>query len=195
MSIVRLLRYRFLRRREADCLLQEGPLLKLLVFSGALSPHTVTHPHSGHPDELWHTTYHHILTVEPCFQNDIAPSSFPAVYDTTGLSGVLDGGLLDWDGVFWAVPKKRTSHSKKRMRMNHKYLKPKGHYTVCPNCQNLKLLHVLCGHCLKETLRLTAETRRAQIEQRLLSGWGDTAGGGGGEESEQQISTSETAAR
>ena len=28
----------------------------------------------------------------------------------------------DWDGFLWAVPKKRTSHSKKRMRMTHKYL-------------------------------------------------------------------------
>ena len=31
----------------------------------------------------------------------------------------------------------------------HKYLKPITHYTTCPKCQNLKLLHVLCGHCLR----------------------------------------------
>lgn len=194
MSIVRLLLRRFLKRRKADpvdSLLQEGPLLKFLVFSGALSPRTCTHPHSsGHPDEP-HTTYHHTLTVQPCFQT-VPSFFFPPVYDTIGLAGAHNGGLLDWDGVLWAVPKKRTSHSKKRMRMNHKYLKAKGHYTVCPNCQNLKLLHVLCGHCLKETLRLTAEMRRAQIEQKLLSGWGDAGSGDGGGE---QASTSETAAR
>ena len=34
----------------------------------------------------------------------------------------------DWDGFLWAVPKKRTSHSKKRMRMTHKYLKPIQNY-------------------------------------------------------------------
>ena len=68
----------------------------------------------------------------------------------------------DWDSFLWAVPKKRTSHSKKRMRMTHKYLKPIHHYTTCPKCQNLKLLHVLCGHCLKETLRKTAAMRQEE---------------------------------
>ena len=66
--------------------------------------------------------------------------------------------------ILWAVPKKRTSHSKKRMRMAHKYLKLKHHYTVCPKCSNLKLQHVLCGHCLKETLKLTALMRREEVE-------------------------------
>ena len=70
--------------------------------------------------------------------------------------------LLD-EFILWAVPKKRTSHSKKRMRMTHKYLKPKHHFTVCPKCKNLKLLHVLCGHCLKETLNLTAIMRREEV--------------------------------
>ena len=82
---------------------------------------------------------------------------------------LLDGGEFisevdcqDWDGFLWAVPKKRTSHSKKRMRMTHKYLKPIQNYTTCPKCQNLKLLHVLCGHCLKETLKKTAAMRREE---------------------------------
>lgn len=85
--------------------------------------------------------------------------------NNTGIFATLPppilGGLL-----LWAVPKKRTSHSKKRMRMTHKYLKPKHHYTVCPKCKNLKLLHVLCGHCLKETLRLTAMMRRKEFAQK-----------------------------
>lgn len=71
-----------------------------------------------------------------------------------------------WDGYLWAVPKKRTSHSKKRMRMAHKYLKPIHHYTICPNCQNVKLLHVLCGHCLAATLKKTAEFRRMKQQRR-----------------------------
>ena len=54
------------------------------------------------------------------------------------------------------------AHSKKRMRMTHKYLKPIQNYTTCPKCQNLKLLHVLCGHCLKETLRKTAAMRQEE---------------------------------
>lgn len=72
---------------------------------------------------------------------------------------VSEVDCLEWDGFLWAVPKKRTSHSKKRMRMAKKYLKPIRHYTVCPKCQNLKLLHVLCGYCLKETLKKTAAMR------------------------------------
>ena len=82
---------------------------------------------------------------------------------------LLDGGEFisevdcgEWDGCLWAVPKKRTSHSKKRMRMTHKYPKPIQNYTTCPKCQNLKLLHVLCGHCLKEALKKTAAMRREE---------------------------------
>lgn len=69
-----------------------------------------------------------------------------------------------WDGYLWAVPKKRTSHSKKRMRMAHKYLKPKHHYQTCPHCQNLKLQHMLCGHCFRETMKRTAELRNSSRE-------------------------------
>lgn len=216
MSVVRFLLHRFLRRGKAinqpvDKLLWEGPLLKLLVYSGAISPVASRGTHPAHgirdsldPDEQHTAPHDYLLTwLEPCFQTIRFPPPFSLVYDTTGpVLGGDDGvgSLLDWDGLLWAVPKKRTSHSKKRMRMAHKYLKSKGHYTVCPNCQNLKLLHVLCGHCLKEALRQTAKMRRAQIEQKLSSsGWGDGAAEsddvGEGGDHEQQTSTSGTAAR
>ena len=72
-----------------------------------------------------------------------------------------------WGGILlWAVPKRRTSHSKKRMRMAHKYLKPKTHYQTCPKCGNLKLQHMLCAHCFRETMRLTAQFRREQAAGR-----------------------------
>lgn len=69
-----------------------------------------------------------------------------------------------WDGFLWAVPKRRTSHSKKRMRMAHKYLKPKHHYQTCPRCHNLKLQHMLCGHCFGETMKHTANFRKSSRE-------------------------------
>lgn len=73
-----------------------------------------------------------------------------------------------WEGLLlWAVPKKRTSHSKKRMRSRHKYLQCRCDYTVCPQCKNLKLLHVLCAYCLKETLKATAEMRRAELQVKV----------------------------
>ena len=59
-----------------------------------------------------------------------------------------------------AIPKKRTSHSKKRLRMQSKWLKPIQNYTFCHKCGNPKLLNVLCGTCLKETLNKTAAYRR-----------------------------------
>ena len=68
--------------------------------------------------------------------------------------------LLGWDGFLWGTPKKKTSHSKKRMRSAHKYLKPKTNMVVCKICNNLKLMHTLCGHCLKLTLKATAEMRK-----------------------------------
>ena len=207
MTIMRLLLHRFLRRKKANSLnglLQEGPLLKLLVFSGAISrlPHS-THQQSGsRPDDEHHDSvcHNHFLTVEPCLQTLVnLPPPFSPVYDTSGLQHDGVSGLLDWGGLLWAVPKKRTSHSKKRMRMAHKYLKPKGHYTVCPNCQNLKLLHVLFGHCLKETLRLTAKMRREKkLVSRLGCGGegGDSEGGGGVDVDREHLrSTSETEAR
>ena len=124
-------------------------MIKLAIFSGVLSPQ------QNNKSSVW------------TFLNPpLALLDGSSVHDTVSSA---DDGLLSWNGLLWGVPKKRTSHSKKRMRMTHKYLKPKHHYTVCPNCNNLKLLHVLCGHCLKETMRETASMRLAEIEQRLES--------------------------
>lgn len=62
--------------------------------------------------------------------------------------------------ILWAAPKKRTSHSRKRLRMTNKWLKPIYHYTFCTKCGNPKLPHVLCGTCFKEIMKKTAEYRR-----------------------------------
>ena len=53
--------------------------------------------------------------------------------------------------------------------MMHKWLKPIHHYTFCNTCGNPKLLHVLCGHCFKETMRKTAEYRN-KMEQLQIEG-------------------------
>lgn len=96
------------------------------------------------------------LSHQPCVS---LPNCARALVD-----GDTGGDLATslWDGVLWAVPKKRTSHSKKRKRMMHKYLKPKHNVTLCQKCGNAKLFHTLCGHCLKETLRATAMIRNQQ---------------------------------
>lgn len=82
-------------------------------------------------------------------------------------ASVPDVGVLPWDGLVWmAAPKKRVSHSRKRMRMAHKYLKPIRHYSTCATCGNFKLMHVLCAHCLKETLEKTAVLRRQKLAKK-----------------------------
>lgn len=45
-----------------------------------------------------------------------------------------------------AVPKKKTSKSKKNMRRSHDALSAPG-YSTCSNCQEPKLPHRVCASC------------------------------------------------
>jgi large subunit ribosomal protein L32 len=45
-----------------------------------------------------------------------------------------------------AVPKKRTSKSRRNMRRSHHAIKATG-YSECSNCGEFKLPHHLCGAC------------------------------------------------
>ncbi|OYU14303.1 MAG: 50S ribosomal protein L32 [Alphaproteobacteria bacterium PA4] len=45
-----------------------------------------------------------------------------------------------------AVPKRKTSPSKRNMRRSHHALTPVS-FQECPNCGELKLPHNLCGAC------------------------------------------------
>ncbi|HST36343.1 MAG TPA: 50S ribosomal protein L32, partial [Allosphingosinicella sp.] len=45
-----------------------------------------------------------------------------------------------------AVPKRKTSPSKRNMRRSHDALKPT-QYQECPNCGELKLPHNICPSC------------------------------------------------
>jgi ribosomal protein L32 len=56
--------------------------------------------------------------------------------------GARAGGLLDW--LLRAVPKKRTTHAKKRMRMSQKYLKPDCSIKRCESCGAWKKPHTYC---------------------------------------------------
>ena len=46
-----------------------------------------------------------------------------------------------------AVPKKRTSKSRKRMRRSHDGLKATAAVMDCPVCGELKLMHRVCPAC------------------------------------------------
>ncbi|BAM78777.1 mitochondrial ribosomal protein L32, precursor [Cyanidioschyzon merolae strain 10D] len=49
--------------------------------------------------------------------------------------------------VLLAVPKKKTSHSRKRMRASGKGLRPYPNVQQCPNCGTFHLPHRLCPGC------------------------------------------------
>ncbi|KAI9341640.1 hypothetical protein BDR26DRAFT_802127 [Obelidium mucronatum] len=51
--------------------------------------------------------------------------------------------------ILWAVPKKRTTHGKKRLRMNSKWLRPMKNIIQCPLCGNATLLHHACKTCMR----------------------------------------------
>jgi len=54
-----------------------------------------------------------------------------------------------WEGILKAVPKKKTSHMKKRHRqLAGKALKDVTAVVNCPGCGKPKRAHILCPHCL-----------------------------------------------
>jgi large subunit ribosomal protein L32 len=55
-----------------------------------------------------------------------------------------------WESVLRAVPKKKTSHRKKRQRfMAGKGLKDVTALNKCPACGNVKRMHLLCPYCVR----------------------------------------------
>lgn len=71
------------------------------------------------------------------------PASFQ--WGLPSLPSILEG---IWEGILKAVPKKKTSHMKKRHRqMAGKALKDVTHLCKCPSCGRTKRMHYLCPHC------------------------------------------------
>ncbi|KAL2155425.1 hypothetical protein VTH82DRAFT_167 [Thermothelomyces myriococcoides] len=63
------------------------------------------------------------------------------------LPSILEG---IWESILKAVPKKKTSHMKKRHRqMAGKALKDVTSLCRCPACGEVKRMHYLCPHCAK----------------------------------------------
>ena len=58
-----------------------------------------------------------------------------------------------WEGILKAVPKKKTSHMKKRHRqMAGKALKDVTSLNKCPACGRTKKMHTLCPTCMGRKL-------------------------------------------
>ncbi|KAF2142622.1 uncharacterized protein K452DRAFT_270420 [Aplosporella prunicola CBS 121167] len=71
----------------------------------------------------------------------------PAVAAITSVSGILSD---IWESILRAVPKKKTSHMKKRHRqMAGKALKDVSELVKCPGCGRPKRAHILCPYCVQ----------------------------------------------
>lgn len=79
------------------------------------------------------------------------PPVATAFLQPVSISLNIPGLLSDiWESVLRAVPKKKTSHMKKRHRfMAGKALKDVKSLNKCPGCGQLKRAHLLCPHCVK----------------------------------------------
>lgn len=81
------------------------------------------------------------------------------------------GSLLGdiWESVLKAVPKKKTSHSKKRHRqLAGKALKDVTNLCKCPACGETKRMHHLCPHCVKSKLCSKTQLGGSMILTMLL---------------------------
>lgn len=98
-------------------------------------------------------------------KNLLAFSRWSAIFGLSPANQADDGSFsLEWDGILMAAPKKRTTRSKKRLRMTHKWPKNKRGIDTCFYCGRPKLMHFLCKHCLEETLKETDKIRRRMID-------------------------------
>lgn len=86
----------------------------------------------------------------------LTQSLLPAV--TVSLT--VPGFLSDiWESILRAVPKKKTSHMKKRHRqMAGKALKDVKNLRTCPGCGQMKRSHILCSHCVKGMLSIVGRS-------------------------------------
>ncbi|XP_016375639.1 large ribosomal subunit protein bL32m [Sinocyclocheilus rhinocerous] len=67
------------------------------------------------------------------------------------------------DSIFWmAAPKKRRTIEVNRCRRRHpnKLIKVKHNIEPCPECDNMKLKHTLCGFCFEKVRKETAMIRK-----------------------------------
>lgn len=74
-----------------------------------------------------------------------------------------------WEGILRAVPKKKTSHMKKRHRfMHNNKLKDVTALNKCSSCGRTKRAHVLCPYCVASTYCLVP-LRRLILRARWMA--------------------------
>jgi large subunit ribosomal protein L32 len=72
-----------------------------------------------------------------------------------------------WEGILKAVPKKKTSHMKKRHRqLAGKALKDVNSINTCPACRKPKRAHLLCPYCVEGKFRSILDLHSSNIGYR-----------------------------
>ncbi|KAI0793470.1 ribosomal L32p protein family-domain-containing protein [Abortiporus biennis] len=99
--------------------------------------------------------------ARPTFAAALLPSlSKPLAWALPSLQSLLEL----FPPFVLAVPKKKTSHSRKAMRSANKGLKDKENLVHCPGCGAPKLAHHLCSNCYSTLNRgFKAKTRQGGI--------------------------------
>ena len=89
-----------------------------------------------------------------------------------------------WDSVLRAVPKKKTSHMKKRHRqMAGKALQDVTSLNKCSACGSIKRAHVLCPYCVDgKALNIVCDLPPADVPTEIRNGWAKARKTGGQEE-------------
>ncbi|KAL2160156.1 hypothetical protein VTH06DRAFT_1811 [Thermothelomyces fergusii] len=78
------------------------------------------------------------------------------------LPSILEG---IWESILKAVPKKKTSHMKKRHRqMAGKALKDVTSLCRCPACGEIKRMHYLCPNCAKRLKTFLNKEAQAKMQ-------------------------------
>ncbi|KAK0198419.1 hypothetical protein F5146DRAFT_89271 [Armillaria mellea] len=89
-------------------------------------------------------TLFRMLAIKPLFAATFLPAFLTAPNPFTWRIPSL---LELFPSIVLAVPKKKTSHSRKAMRAANKGLKDKQNIVNCPGCGTPKLAHHLCSKC------------------------------------------------
>ncbi|CAF9908668.1 MAG: hypothetical protein GOMPHAMPRED_006257 [Gomphillus americanus] len=84
-----------------------------------------------------------------------------------------------WDSILKAVPKKKTSHRKKRQRfLAGKALKDVTSLNKCSGCGNVKKAHHLCPYCVREIKDMwngrgtvEVEAQRKEAREEAMKDW------------------------
>ena len=108
----------------------------------------------GYLASLQHS-FGHGYALAPLLQPSGALQQQQPTRDTSLMDELLEPFVL------MAVPKRRTSHSKKRMRMATKYLRNSSHHQKCPACGQVQLRHHACLNCISMLKKVATVERKA----------------------------------